>query len=61
VLFLLSLSCFELLSYLYDAQEGARLRVGEMCAEMFGYAVSEATIQTARQEQHDALERWKSH
>jgi transposase len=45
-----------LLSYLYDVQEGASLRVGEMCAEMFGYAVSEATIQTARQEQHDALE-----
>jgi transposase len=45
-----------LLSYLYDVQEGASLRVGEMCAEMFGYAVSEATIQTARQEQHDALQ-----
>jgi transposase len=45
-----------LLSYLYDVQEGASLRVGEMCQEMFGYAVSEATIQTARQEQHDALE-----
>ena len=27
-----------------------------MCAEMFGYAVSEATIQSARQEQHEALE-----
>lgn len=45
-----------LLSYLYDVQEGASLRVSEMCAEMFGYAVSEATIQSARQEQHDALE-----
>jgi transposase len=45
-----------LLAYLYDVQEGASLRVGEMCGEMFGYAVSEATIQTARQEQHDALE-----
>lgn len=45
-----------LLSYLYDVQEGASLRVSEMCAEMFGYAVSEATIQTARQEQYDALE-----
>jgi transposase len=45
-----------LLSYLYDVQEGASLRVREMCVEMFGYAVSEATIQTARQEQHDALE-----
>ena len=45
-----------LLSYLYDVQEGASLRVGEMCAEMFGYGVSEATLQTARQEQHDALE-----
>ena len=45
-----------LLSYLYDAQEGASLRIGQMCAEMFGYAVSEATLQSARQEQHDALE-----
>jgi transposase len=45
-----------LLAYLYDAQEGASLRIGEMCAEMFGYAVSEATLQNARQEQHDALE-----
>ncbi len=45
-----------LLAYLYDAQEGASLRIGEMCAEMFGYAVSEATLQTARQEQHQALE-----
>jgi transposase len=32
------------------------LRLREMCAEMFGYAVSEATLQAARQEQHDALE-----
>ena len=45
-----------LLAYLYDAQQGASLRIGEMCAEMFGYAVSEATLQAARQEQHDALE-----
>jgi transposase len=45
-----------LLSYLYDVQEGASLRVREMCAEMFGYAVSEGTIEAARQEQHDALE-----
>jgi transposase len=45
-----------LLCYLYDVQEGASLRIGEMCAEMFGYAVSEATIQAARQEQHHALE-----
>jgi len=45
-----------LLAYLYDAQEGASLRIGEMCAEMFGYAVSEATLQSARQEQHQALE-----
>ena len=27
-----------------------------MCAEMFGYAVSEATLQIARQEQYEALE-----
>jgi len=45
-----------LLAYLYDAQEGASLRIREMGAEMFGYAVSEATLQVARQEQHDALE-----
>jgi transposase len=45
-----------LLAYLYDAQEGASLRIGEMCAEMFGYAVSEGTLQSAREEQHDALE-----
>jgi transposase len=45
-----------LLAYFYDAQHGASLRIGEMCAEMFGYAVSEATLQAARQEQNDALE-----
>lgn len=45
-----------LLAYLYDAQEGASLRLREMCAEMFGYGVSEATLQAARQEQHNALE-----
>jgi transposase len=45
-----------LLVYLYEAQVGASQRVGEMCAEMFGYAVSEATLQSARQEQYQALE-----
>jgi transposase len=45
-----------LLAYLYDAQEGASRRIGEMCREMFGYPVSEATLQAARQEQHVALE-----
>lgn len=45
-----------LLSYLYDAQAGASLRIREMGAEMFGYAVSEATLQSARQEQYEALE-----
>jgi len=45
-----------LLAYLYDAQEGASRRMREMCAEMFGYAVSEATLQSARQEQYEALE-----
>jgi transposase len=45
-----------LLAYFYDAQEGASLRIREMCAEMFGYAVSEGTLQAARQEQHQALE-----
>jgi transposase len=45
-----------LLAYLYDAQQGASLRIREMCAEMFGFAVSEATLQAARQEHHQALE-----
>ena len=45
-----------LLAYLYDAQVGTSRRIREMCAEMFGYAVSEATLQSARQEQYEALE-----
>ena len=45
-----------LLTYLYDAQVGASLRISQMCAEMFGYAVSEATLQSARQETYQALE-----
>jgi len=45
-----------LLAYLYDAQQGASRRIREMCVEMFGYPVSEATLQAARQEQHAALE-----
>ena len=45
-----------LLPYLYDGQEGASQRICEMCEEMFGYAVSEATLQSARQELHQALE-----
>lgn len=45
-----------LLAYLYDAQEGASRRIREMCQEMFGSAVSEGTLQSARQEQHVALE-----
>jgi hypothetical protein len=44
------------LTYLYDAQEGASRRIREMCQEMFGFAVSEGTLQSARQEQHVALE-----
>jgi transposase len=50
-----------LLSYLYDAQQGASLRINQMCAEMFGYAISEATLQSARQEQHQALEPFENH
>ena len=49
-----------LLAYLYDAQQGASQRIREMCAEMFGYAVSEATLQAARQEQSDALESFEN-
>ncbi len=45
-----------LLAYFYDAQLGASLRIRQMCEEMFGYAVSEATLQSARQEQSQALE-----
>ena len=45
-----------LLAYLYDAQVGASRRIREMCQEMFGFAVSEGTLQSARQEQYDALE-----
>jgi len=44
-----------LLAYHYDAQEGTSRRIREMAAEMFGYAVSEATLQSARQEQYEAL------
>jgi transposase len=45
-----------LLVYLYDAQAGASRRIRDMGAEMFGYPVSEATLQSARQEQFQALE-----
>jgi transposase len=45
-----------LLVYLYDVQEGATRRVSEMCQEMFGYPVSEATLQAARQKEYEALE-----
>jgi len=34
-----------LLAYFYDAQLGASLRIRQMCEEMFGYAVSEGTVQ----------------
>lgn len=44
-----------LLAYFYDAQLGASLRIRQMCEEMFGYAVSEATLQSARQNQYQAL------
>jgi transposase len=44
------------LAYLYDAQGGASLRIRQMSLEMFGFAVSEATLQQARQEQYEALE-----
>ena len=45
-----------LLAYLYDAQIGASRRIRQMSEEMFGFAVSEGTLQRARQEQYDALE-----
>jgi transposase len=45
-----------LLAYLYDAQAGASLRIRQMGQEMFGFAISEATLQKARQEQSAAQE-----
>jgi transposase len=45
-----------LLAYFYDAQLGASRRIRQMCEEMFGYAVSEGTLQSARQQQYQALE-----
>src|SRR5450759_29995 len=45
-----------LLAYLYDAQIGASRRLRQMSEEMFGFAVSEGTLQSARQEQYRALE-----
>lgn len=45
-----------LLAYFYDAQLGASLRIRQLCEELFGYAVSEGTLQSARQEQYQALE-----
>ena len=44
-----------MLAYLYDAQAGASRRIRQMGQEMFGFALSEATLQKARQEQYDAL------
>jgi transposase len=45
-----------LLAYLYDAQAGASRRVSQMCAEMFGYCVSEATIQSGREDLCEELQ-----
>ena len=50
-----------LLGYLYDAQLGASRRIRQMCEEMFGYPVSEGTLQSARQEQYQALEPFEQH
>jgi transposase len=50
-----------LLAYFYDAQLGASLRIRQMCQEMFGYAVSEGTLQSARQEQYQGLEPFEQH
>ena len=45
-----------LLAYLYDAHLVASRRLRQMGEEMFGYPVSEGTLQSARQEQYQALE-----
>jgi len=50
-----------LLAYFYDAQLGASRRIRQMCQEMFGYGVSEGTLQSARQEQYQALEPFEQH
>ena len=49
-------SFLALLSYLYDAQQCSSRRIRQMCVELFGYAVSESTIQDAREAQFQALE-----
>jgi len=44
-----------LLTYLYDFQEGASKRISHLFEDLFGYAVSEGTLQSARQAQYQAL------
>ena len=44
------------LAYLYDTQIGTSRRIRQMSEEMFGFAVSEGTLQSARHEQYHALE-----
>lgn len=43
-------------AYLYDAQAGASQRVSQACQELFGHAISEATIQQARQQLYENLQ-----
>lgn len=54
-------SFLALLSYLYDAQQCSSRRIRQMCAELFDYAVSESTIQDARQDQFQSLEPFEQH
>jgi transposase len=50
-----------LLSYLYDAQQCSSRRIRQLCAELFGYSVSESTLQDARQAQFQALHPFEQH
>lgn len=49
-------SFLALLAYLYDAQQCSSRRIHQMCAEIFGRAISESTLQDAREAQAQALE-----
>jgi transposase len=44
-----------LAAYFYDAQAGASRRVSQMFADLFEYRLSEATVQSAREEIHQNL------
>jgi transposase len=45
-----------LAAYFYDVQAGASRRVSQIFADLFGYRLSEATIQSAREQLHQKLQ-----